>query len=70
MATERHNGEYLFTTIHDFKSNIAKYIRALENMRYRAIVIRRYNKPVALVTPYQIAAAGLRLEREEGSGRS
>ncbi len=37
---------YIYATIHDFKSNIARYIRKLEREEHRAVIVKRYNKPV------------------------
>ncbi len=48
-----YNGPYIYATIHDFKSNIAKYIRLLEQEAYDAVLIKRYDKPVAFVLPYE-----------------
>lgn len=50
---ESDDDPYLETTIYDFKSKIARYIRLLEAGRYRAAVIKRYNEPVAFVIPYE-----------------
>lgn len=43
---------YLECTIHDLKTNISRYLRLLESGQYRGLVIRRYNKPVALMVPF------------------
>ncbi len=40
--------EYIHTTIHDFKGNIAKYIRVLHSGRYQGVIVKRYSKPVGL----------------------
>ena len=40
--------EYIYATIHDFKTNISRYIRLLDSGRYRAVVVKRYNKPVGM----------------------
>jgi len=38
--------DYLYTTIHEFKSNISRYIRMLEAGTYRAMIVKRNKKPV------------------------
>lgn len=38
----------IIATIHDFKTNIAKYIRMLQRGYYRAVVVRRYNETVGV----------------------
>ena len=44
-------GDHIIANIHDFKSNISKYIRLLERGAYKAVIVRRYGKPVgAFVT--------------------
>ena len=48
-----YNGPYIYATTHDFKSNIAKYLRLLEHGAYEAVFIKRYDKPVAFVMPYE-----------------
>ena len=40
--------EHLETTIHDFKTNISRYIRKLERGEYRAIVVKRYRRTVGI----------------------
>lgn len=59
------NGPYLYATIYEFKSKIAKYIRLLEGGRYRAVILKRYNKPVAFVMPYEsrVREMGTRQEK-------
>lgn len=42
------NGEFIYTTIHEFKSNISAYIRLLEKDVKRGVVIMRRNEEVAL----------------------
>ncbi len=39
---------YIYATIHEFKSNISRYIKWLEEERYRAVIVKRYNKPVGI----------------------
>ena len=38
----------IIATIHDFKTNISKYIRMLQKGDYRAVVVRRYNETVGV----------------------
>lgn len=47
------NGPYIYATTHDFKANIAKYIRLLESGLYEAAFIKRRDKVVAFVLPYE-----------------
>ena len=42
------NGAFIYTTIHEFKSNISAYIRLLERDVKRGVVIMRRNEEVAL----------------------
>lgn len=42
------NGAFIYTTIHEFKSNISAYIRLLEQDVKRGVVIMRRNEEVAL----------------------
>lgn len=42
---------YLHATMHEFKTHIAAYMRALENGRADGVVLKRYHKAVALVLP-------------------
>lgn len=44
---------YIYTTMHEFKSNIAKYVRILENPEYRGVIVKRYNKPVGVFIPME-----------------
>ena len=48
-------GEYVSASIHEFKSNISAYIRALEAGRYKAVIVKRYEEPVGLFIPYKAA---------------
>lgn len=41
--------DYPSVTIHKFKSDIARYLRALEVGRHKGIVIKRYDQPVGVV---------------------
>ena len=43
--------KFIETTMHDFKSNIAKYIRILDQGRFEGVVVKRYNEPVGLFVP-------------------
>lgn len=48
VYTER----YIVASIHDFKTNISKYIRMLERGDYAAVEVQRYNTMVGLfLTP-------------------
>ncbi|MCB1720877.1 MAG: hypothetical protein H6860_01955 [Rhodospirillales bacterium] len=50
---ERKDGPYLNVTIHQLKSNIARYIRALERGEHKAILIHRYDRKVAVLWGYE-----------------
>lgn len=59
----KHNdGQYLHTTIHDFKTNLSRYIRELEREHYRAVMLYRRNEKVGIFIPYEARM------REEKSG--
>lgn len=45
--------EYIYTTIHEFKANISKYIRILERKEYKAVVVYRRNKRVGMFIPLE-----------------
>jgi|GEM_PF-5070239 len=40
--------DYHEVTMHDFKSNIARYLRDLDRGRWDGLVVKRYNQPVGL----------------------
>ena len=64
-----YNGKYIYATTHDFKANIAKYLRLIECGMYEAVFIKRYDKPVAFVLPYKQRADQAKLDAldiEEG----
>lgn len=42
---------YLHATMHEFKTHIAAYMRALEAGRADGIVLKRYHKPVGILFP-------------------
>ncbi len=44
---------FIYATTHDFKSNIAKYLRLLEKGAYDAVFIKRYDKKIAFVVPFE-----------------
>ena len=46
--------KFLVVSIHDFKMNIAKYLRALRRGDYCGIVLRRYGRRIAFVSPYGV----------------
>jgi len=46
-------GDYIHTTIHDFKTNFSHYVRMIEQHRAQAIIVKRYNKEVGLFIPYK-----------------
>ena len=52
MSIPKTYRRHVTVTIHQFKSNIAAYLRALEEGRMRAVMIKRYDRPVAVVTPF------------------
>lgn len=44
-----HYGQkFIHTTMHDFKSNISKYIRVLQRGVYDGVIVKRYNEPMGL----------------------
>ena len=43
--------EFIHTTMHDFKSNIAKYTRILNRGDYKGVIVKRYNEPLGLYLP-------------------
>lgn len=45
--------KYIYATTHEAKSNLAKYIRMLEDGEYEALFIKRYNDVVAFMMPYE-----------------
>ncbi|MCB1533041.1 MAG: hypothetical protein KDJ35_09260 [Alphaproteobacteria bacterium] len=51
----RRGEEYVSASIHQFKNNISRYIRALEDGRHRAVIVRRNDRPVGLFVPYKSA---------------
>lgn len=43
------DSQYITTTIHKFKSNIARYLRAMEEGRCKGVILRRNKAPVGVV---------------------
>lgn len=43
-----YTNEHIVATIHDFKSNISRYIRLLEQGKYRAVIVRRYDRTIGV----------------------
>lgn len=43
--------DFLVVSIHDFKTNLSKYIRQLQRGDVRGVVVRRYKKPLAIFAP-------------------
>ena len=39
---------YKEVTMHDFKTNISKYVKEMEAGAYRAVVVHRYKKPLGM----------------------
>lgn len=37
---------YIYTTIHDFKTNFSKYIRMLRKGPWKAVVVSRYKEDI------------------------
>lgn len=35
---------YIYATIHDFKTNISRYMRMLQEGRYKGVKVKRYNR--------------------------
>ncbi len=56
MADYRKN--FIHTTIHDFKTNISRYIRLTEEGQYDGVIIKRYSKPVGLFVPLEETQSG------------
>ena len=42
---------YFETTVHDFKTHISRYMRWLEEGTYRAVILKRRKKTVAMLMP-------------------
>ena len=49
----RREGEYLHTTMHDFKTNFSRYLRAIERGEFRGIIVKRYNKKIGAFIPFK-----------------
>ena len=47
MAIDSHRE----VTIHEFKNNIARYLRELDRGDYDALLVTRYNEPVGMFLP-------------------
>lgn len=50
--TSKRQPPWAYATVHEFKSNIARYIRALEDGRYQGVIVKRYDKPVGAFLPF------------------
>jgi antitoxin (DNA-binding transcriptional repressor) of toxin-antitoxin stability system len=50
-APPRPPSDYLECSIHALKTHISRYLRLLEEGRYKAVIVRRYNRPVAFFMP-------------------
>jgi len=59
--------DYLECTIHNFKTHVSRYIRMLEEGQYKAMLIKRHNKPVGLFVPVRRPAASGEGQGAEGS---
>lgn len=44
---------YREVTIHEFKNNIARYLRELERGDYDAVLVKRYNEPVGMFLSFK-----------------
>jgi hypothetical protein len=44
---------YAQATIHQFKTNLSRYIRGLESGAYRAVIVKRHKKPVAMFISFE-----------------
>jgi antitoxin (DNA-binding transcriptional repressor) of toxin-antitoxin stability system len=42
---------YLATTVYDLKGNLSRFLRALSRGDADCVVVKRYNRPVAFLTP-------------------
>jgi antitoxin (DNA-binding transcriptional repressor) of toxin-antitoxin stability system len=51
-------GEFVSVSIHQFKNNISRYIRALEDGRHKAVIVHRNDRPVGVFIPYAPPPAG------------
>lgn len=40
---------YIHVSIHDFKTNMSRYLRMLERCECRAIIVQRHSTPVAML---------------------
>ena len=50
---------YREVTIHEFKNNIARYLRELGNGDYDGLVVKRYNEPVGMF--FSVRARGQKM---------
>jgi len=58
---------YEYATIHQFKSNIARYLRALEAQRYDAVIVKRRDEPVGMFLSLEVQKSK-RARGSTGSG--
>ena len=43
--------KFIHANIHDFKSNISRYIHMIETGRFDGVIVKRYNSVVGLFVP-------------------
>ena len=43
-----YNGNYVYLNTHEFKNNIAHWTRLLERKAYKAVLVKRHDKVVAV----------------------
>lgn len=53
----RYTDTHIYCNMHDFKTNLSRYLRELQSGRYKAVVLQRYGKEVAVLVANQIAQA-------------
>ncbi len=44
----RYGDRFIHTTIHDFKGNISKYIRVLQQGAFEGVIVNRYQEPMGV----------------------
>ncbi len=57
------DGKSIFCGMHDFKTNIARYIRMLDRNEYDNVVLHARNKPIGIFVSFE----GNRIRREKAA---
>lgn len=52
--------DLIFTTVHDFKTNLSKYMRLLEEGEYKGVIVKRRNEIVGYYAPHPDRVAKVR----------